>query len=200
MDSSEYSGIKQIKHTHITWAVVNNRIEYIYGDIDHKDWLKSRFGISQRQFEETVRGYISKQRDNKIDVTYFVGSGFDDCDIDTKLLAKVLLIADLSFPFDQINLYSGLKIKKNLETTKLRNAYKVLTKLDVSGKVVSVKSILDYEDKLVNIINSTVYSDTSIFRYELDMCHKALKNYINQEHDLLNHDFKRRLITYNDLL
>lgn len=196
----DFADIRQDTYTYITWAVVNDRIEWIFGEVDHKDWLRERFNITQRQFEETIRGYISKQRDNKIDIAYFKGSGFDECNIDTKLMAQVLLIADLSFPFEIISLYSGLKIRKTMETSKLRGAYRVLTKIDVSDKIVSVKSILDYEDKLVNLINSTIYSDTSIFRTELDFCHQALKSYINLEHELLNHDFKRRLITYNSLL
>ena len=69
----DFADIRQDTYTYITWAVVNDRIEWIFGEVEHKDWLRERFNITQRQFEETIRGYISKQRDNKIDIAYFKG-------------------------------------------------------------------------------------------------------------------------------
>lgn len=192
--------INEIRQPYITWAIVNNKVEWIEGQIEHKDWLRDTFGITHRAFEDTVTGYIQNHKNGKIDIVYFKGSGFDECTIDNKHLAKVLLLTDLCYNFEQISIYSGLKFRKNSEVKRLSGAYKVLTKVDVSGRLISIKQMLDYEDKLVEIINSTIHSNPDVFRRELALCHESLNGYLNSNRELVNHDFKRRLITYNKLL
>ena len=191
------------RNQYITWAVINNKIEWIDGQIDHKEWLKHKFKITERQFEETISGFIRGNSQGKIEIIYFKGSGFDECSIDTKLLATVILIADLRYSFEQILIYSGIKstkIKRDLDTLRLKEAYKVLTKINVSDKLVSIKQIIEYEAKIVNLVNSTIYSNKDILQEELILCKQAFANYISSEQDPLNYELKRRIITYSELL
>lgn len=192
--------LSEVTKPYITWAVIDNKIEWVEGKTEHKDWLRDAFGVTQRSFEDIICGYIQNNRNGKVDVVYFKGSGFDECQIDNKLLAKVLLITDLCYLFDNINLYSGLKARKNSEIYTPIGPYKVLTKLDSSSRLVSIKQIIDYEDKLVSIINNTVYSSNEIFRKELSICYEALNNYIGSKGKLLDREFKRRVVTYVNLL
>lgn len=200
MNKNDFYTEVKTREKYITWAIVNDKVEWIDGRIDHKNWLKEKFNISQRLFEETISGYINAKQDGTMDVVYFKGSGLDECEIDNKHLAKVLFIADLSYDYNKICIHSGLKMFKNLNVSKSKGAYKVLSKIDTADTIVSVKSILDYEDKLVNIINSTIYSNTSIFRQELERCHTVIKEYLYSEKDLLDLEFKRRILTYLSLI
>lgn len=60
----------------VAFAIINGSVVYQSEPIPSKEWLINFYGMSEEEFEKTIRGGIFKDR-----ITLCVGSNYDKCEV-----------------------------------------------------------------------------------------------------------------------
>lgn len=182
----------------VVWAIYNGKMYFALSEKGHKKWFMDKLNIPESEFENIKRGYI--RRSNKdwdvLNVVAYRGSNFEQVELTDEETAKLLWMTDLIHDCEKMRLYSGVKVGDVGEVWEPLTLIKSVdsAEVDYDHKKVSLKSLVEYEDALVNFLDYHDIDDsiTALVTWERDVILSCIDEYIEKRGDIeLTHNTDR---------
>ena len=152
---------KSFHNSRIMWAEVDGELYWTKSELGHKEWLKEKFCLTEKEFEEIKRGYIRKSEDT-VNVVIYKGNNFEPTRLSDKVEEKLNWLVQLMFTDSnlKINWYNGVEVGKTGEVWKPLHEYVFYKdKYTLNKNIeISLYDLLVYEKGLTNIINKGLTS------------------------------------------
>lgn len=174
----------------VVWAIYQGKMYFAFSEKGHKKWLMETLNISDEQFETVKRGYIRRQADDweTVNIVAYKGSKFEKTELSEEEITKLMWMTDLIHECGNIKVYTGVEIGEVGQVWKPLELLKSVesAEVDKEHKKVSLRTLIDYEDMLVNFMNYHKIDDniTAVVEAEKEEVTAYITGYVQHYGDI----------------
>lgn len=113
LDEDEIKGAARFHKSRIAFGIINGEVQFNTDkkdDRDHQHWICGDYGLSVKEFENIVRGYMVEG-----EIYFYTSTSFDEIsleDLSLINLMKVLETYSKHYQTKNVNIYNGVEIGK----------------------------------------------------------------------------------------